>query len=181
MNKIQFLFFALFIGCQPNVSPPEKSSELPFFDLKTFIETETGHLKTYKAATKMTAINGKEETQNISPERIREDLQIFSNADINKPAWVGKYEVDSLKNDRGELMKLSYQATSPKLKIKTLEITYKNGRVAHITIEKSASGAISTIHETLQYTPGVGYEIRRSQDVVATGKNDFHVRVLFKP
>lgn len=179
LNKLIFFSFFLFFGCFGNNQSDLNSDELIFFNLKEYFEDEVERLKEVKNISKTTEVNGQIETLKLESIDFKTDLEIFSNSDINKPSWKDKYSIDSLRNEVGQLSKLIYKTENPKLKIKSLEVLFKNEAISEINISKYSSSAISEVQETLKYNPRKGYTIERSQDITMSGKNDFKVNVKF--
>lgn len=175
------MFSLVFIlGCADNNQSSQKVENLVFFDLKGYFQSEIKDLKNVRNITKITEVNGQKETLKLDSIDFESDLKIFSNADINKPAWSDKYAIDSVKNDVGQLSKLKYKSLDPELKIDQLELTFQNEEVSKVFVSKSLSSAISKVNEKLVYTPESGYVIERDQEITISGKNDFKVEVKFE-
>jgi hypothetical protein len=174
------VFSLVFIlGCADNNQSSQKVENLVFFDLKGYFQSEIKDLKNVRNITKITEVNGQKETLKLDSIDFESDLKIFSNADINKPAWSDKYSIDSIKNDAGHLSKLNYKALDPELKIDQLELTFENDEVSKVFVSKSLSSAISKVNEKLVYNPKSGYVIERDQEITISGRNDFKVEVKF--
>ena len=180
--KFQYLLlfvFTVFLSCSNDSAPQPQNQELAFFDLKSYFQTEIERLSDLRNISKTTEVNGETETKVLDSIDWKNDLKIFSDSDINKPAWTDKYSIDSLKNENGKLSQIKYEALDLKMKTKLLEIDFENEKVSKIIIEKAASSAISEVAERLIYEPQKGFKIDRSQDITGAGKNEFKVRVEF--
>ena len=102
------LVFSFFASCQvENV----ESSHQSFFDINDFLEKEITQLSNLKAIKKKVEINGKINEQVVKVFDLQKDLIIFRNCNINRIAWLDKYEVDSTINHAGQLVELKYQTT----------------------------------------------------------------------
>ncbi len=180
LKNIFLLLFAFLSSCleiNDNISKPDTN---PFFDLKTYFSSEVSRLSGINNVKKITSVNGNKEILNLDSLNIRTELKIFSDSDINRPAWTDKYLIDSLKNDSGQLLKLIYSTNDEKLKTKKIEIDFEDEAITQIIIEKNASSAISSMNQLLTYIPSKGYLIERQQDVTLGGKNEFKVEVIFE-
>ena len=95
MLKPLFFIILLFgLSACVNTSSPESTIiEKPFFDLKDYFAKEIDRLKEKKKVTKKAFYNDKEESKVIENPKFENELIIFSNADINRTAWLDKYSV----------------------------------------------------------------------------------------
>jgi hypothetical protein len=83
----------LLTGCD---SPQERQSRvMSYYDLKGFIETQISALNQNKPEiTKIMKVSGKEETRSSKDIDWKKELELFSQADINKPAYSKSYIVE---------------------------------------------------------------------------------------
>jgi hypothetical protein len=83
----------LLTGCD---SPQERQSRvMNYYDLKGFIETQVSTLNREKPeVTKIMKVSGKEETRSSKDVDWKKELELFSQADINKPAYSKSYIVE---------------------------------------------------------------------------------------
>ena len=119
---------ALFLWACPRGEVENQLKLSPFFDLQDFVDQEVTRLKTSGIrAEKTIELNGKSETQNLDAVDFDQELVLLRNADINRPAWLDQYKVDSLM-EGGKLRQLSYQALSEELRTQRLIINYDDGK-----------------------------------------------------
>ena len=85
-----FLFF--FIGCD---QPQEKSdNKKAYFDLKGFIETQITFLSEQKPTVdKKMRVSGRDESRLTKQIDWKKELELFVQADINKPAYSKSYKI----------------------------------------------------------------------------------------
>ena len=164
--RIFSFFLLLFIACQPQASTGKIGAQNTFFDLKTFFEKEIGSLESIKAIKKKVIIDGVVEEQERKTFNLLEELASFIDADINRPAWLDQYEVDSIVNDEQQLQAIHYKALKPTLKTKELAITFEKEEVTRINIQRGLSNMAATSVQELIYTSGKGYSIKKEQSLV---------------
>ena len=77
-------------------SPQERQSKVKnYYDLKGFIETQISMLNQEKPeVTKMMKVSDKQETRSSKDVDWKKELELFSQADINKPAYSKSYEIE---------------------------------------------------------------------------------------
>jgi len=156
-----------------------ESNLQPFFDLNDFLEKEVNAMSNLKSIRKEVSINGKIDEQTLNNFNLRKDLEIFRNANINKVAWLDKYDVDSTFNNSGQLIQLKHNTTDEKLKTRELIVNYKEGKVNSISIKNITSNQVTLLNQHLQYFPNKGYLIESNQDVTMTGKQSLKIDVKY--
>ena len=185
MKIIQILVSALLIlifnGCQPDQLSQNKNAKSTFnyFDLKGFMKEETDRISKMASYTKVVYLNGEEETKKLTQMNLENELKPFSDSDINKPAWAGKYNIDSTFNEKEELVGLVYTSDDKKLKTKKISVDFESGKVIKVFIENAANSTVANTHQALTYQPDIGFSIESKQDVSLLDENYFKIKVLF--
>ena len=145
-----------------------------YFDLKSYFKEEIKR-KAGISLQKTVKINEKSETKTIDTPNLEEELSIFLNSDINKPAWLDKYTTDST-HTNGKLSKITYTTTAPKLKTKELRIELQDGNVQAIAIQNHTKNTVYTTIQSLNYLPGTGYTIKTEQNIELSEPQIFHIQ-----
>ncbi len=172
------ILMIFFQNCQPSTSTPTNAIEKPFFDLKGYFEQQKTRLSALSNFTKTTVVDGKAETKKIEKLNFNNELRIFEEADINRPAWFDKYTVDSVLQN-GNLTKISYAANDEKLEIRTIVLDFFQQKVSKINVEKSAETALADTQFKLTYEPKTGYSIENTQQLTVGEDKAFLVKVRF--
>lgn len=139
MKYLFICLVALVLGvtsCTKGENNQSELSVLPYFDLKGYME---GAIKGLDQAsvTKLSRVNGKEtqvEVQ-LSEEQWREELDIFFEADINKPSLVQAYDTE-VKNEylihnllpdaKGDVKNITVSIIDDKVHLLTVKIEKEN-------------------------------------------------------
>ncbi|MGK0363634.1 MAG: hypothetical protein ACI85O_000687 [Saprospiraceae bacterium] len=182
LNKFSLLLLATLFclsACVDTSTTEKPIVEKPFFDLKNYFAQEIERLAEKKNVTKIAFYNGKEETKIIKNPNFSNELLIFSNADINRTAWLDKYSVDSIFNTQQELTAINYAALDMNLKTKSVHVEFINNVVSSIEVATAGNSAISQAENYLTYSPTKGYSIKSKQDVKFVSKNDINIQVAF--
>jgi len=154
------------IACQPAMPTEKNGTQASFFDLKDFFDKEINSLSSIKGIKKTVLVDGVEEEQERTTFNLEEELASFIDADINRPAWLDQYRVDSVLNSQEQLQELQYEALKPTLKTKKITITFEKGVVTRITIKRGLSNMAATSVQELIYYTGKGYSIKKDQSLV---------------
>lgn len=157
-----------------------KAAAPVFFDLKGYMSQQVKALKTSKPRVKKrVSINGKTEERVSDQINFEEELAIFINSDINKPAWSDKYTKDSSFSG-GQLQNVRYAAREENLKTQMMQVSFTGGIVSKIELKNRASAAIVTAEETMTYTPGKGYSIIYKEVPALAEAKNFSVEAVFE-
>ena len=180
LNKFFLFSIILFLAsCLDNSTSDTSMETSPFFDLKEYFSQELERLADKKNVTKKAIYNGKEETKIIDNPDFSNELIIFSNADINRTAWLDKYSIDSTFNKQQKLKTIDYLALDEKLKTKSISVEFENNIVSSIEIITAGNSAISQTENHLTYSPTKGYSIKSKQDVQFVSESDINIQVIF--
>lgn len=165
-------------SCRPEAKRgPEKS---PFFDLELFFEEEAERLASTGAVDKKIVFNGVTEEQRLESWDAGKELSGFKELHINRPAWRDQYLIDSLRAAGGELEGVRYMAIDSSLRIREVEVDWKEGAVEEVRVEKYVKNVIVFFHQTLRYRPGEGYSLWREQKVPLMKRSELEVNVSFR-
>jgi len=153
-----FVLYLLFSACALDGTEGTLDTA-PFFDLVGYITAETDRLTAAKTTVKKTiTLNGEVETKEITDVNFANDLRVFRQADINKPAWLDKYETDT-KELSGNHRITSYLATDSSLIVRRLLIEEDQGVPVKIEIDRKTGNVLSDGTHQLVYEPATGYDV----------------------
>ncbi len=147
-----------------------------FFDLKGYMEQQIAANEQYSAIQKTVRIDGEEESKKLSDIGWKADLTAFSRADINKPAWLEKYRVDTLLEGG---MKIVYTAMEDKLITRKMTISFARDVVEEIIVEQQNHNEVYTADKKLVYQAQKGYSMQTKQKAPFSEARDYEVRVEF--
>lgn len=162
-------------NCAPEQRPANSSTR--FFDLKTYFDRESARLQERNPDVEKTvAKNELTESKKLHIRNWANELALFAGSDINKPAWETEYEI----TDTG--MKTQYTATNPELRTQKIVIE-KNaaGELKHIFILNNLKNILYSSAEELNFYPDSLYSIRKKQDILIIGSNDYFVSGRIAP
>lgn len=148
----------------------EKQS-MHFFSLKHFFEQESIRLaKAKQQVDKSVSHNGSFERKNSFIQDWKNELNMFTESDINKPAWRDSYRVVE---DSG---RISYHALDSNLRIRRIVIKKDiAGKPTQIDIINKTHNLLYQSREHLRYVPDSIYSIDKKQHVILIGDNHYLV------
>lgn len=176
------LIFGILIlaGCQePIVEGQEPLQGKSFFDLSAYFAQEIESLTQQTEVKKSVSINGQEEEKVIKKPDFSQELSVFIKSDINRTAWIDKYQVDSIFNEQKELTQLTYSALEEKLRTRKVEIFFNKKQVKKVNIVNTTTNIIAQTEQILTYLPKKSYSIRSIQNVLFSTSRILEVNVNF--
>lgn len=151
-NYFFLLFFITIFFYQCQAPEVQSLDQKTFFDLKAFLDIETERLKERKTAfSKTITLNGYTETKLIEKPDFEIEFSEFYNSDINRSAWLDKYE--ETKDEIG----IHYQAKDEQLEVKEMHISAKG---QEISIVKKSQNMLNNAIKEMSYDSTRGYQIK---------------------
>ena len=171
MKKIlAFAFLVLSLAaCQQKEI---RNKQIEYVDLQGFFSAEASRLNAQKPTfTKTVCINGKTESKVVNKSIDWEkELSVFKEADINKPAFKGMYQITKLAN------KTIYTTVSKNVPVKRIEVDFGNTKKPiGIRIFQLTKNMIYQSTDTLSYYPDSVYSIHKKQVVRVLGTTDYAI------
>lgn len=152
----------LLTACAPE-APADTIDVAPFFDLAGYITAETERLSATKTRVEKTiTLNGTTETKELDAINFDNDLRLFREADINKPAWVDKYDTQ-VETLSGNHKITTYVAKDSSLIVHRLMVEEDLGVTTKIEINRKTGTVLSDGKHLLVYDPARGYSVTTQQ------------------
>lgn len=174
LSQTKVFIFILFIliSCRDT----EQKSAPRYMDLKGFFEGESLRLQNLKLKIrKSVGRNGIFESKNNISVDWKNEFSLFTESDINKPAWINSYKIT------GDSINIFYTAIDSNLHTRSIHIkkdTY--GRLVLISILNYTRNNLYKSSESLSYAPDSIYKIVKHQDVLLLGNNKYEITGILK-
>lgn len=153
-------------ACKPEIK--DDGAAAKYFDLKAFFKTDSARLaRLNKPVIKTVTHNGVTETKTIKIDNWARELSLFSESDINKPAWRDSYKVQTTPN------MVIYMATDDDLKTREIIVSKTGDKVKYIVIYNYTKNILYYTNEKLTYWPDSLYKIEKTQHVRLLGLNKY--------
>lgn len=156
----------------------EDSKNMPkkHFDIRGYFEKEAVKLQKQNPIVEKTVSQNTElEVKQLTIPDWKTEFELFSESDINKPAWKNSYRI---KKNGPEI---EYISIDNSLRTKKVSIRFsEKGTVKQITIFNRTSNKLYTSDEELNYYPDSLYNIKMHQNVRVIGKNEYSISSSFQ-
>lgn len=150
-------------SCEPAAETTTVAYTDPYFSLEDYFEAEIAELtQRQQRVQKKVVLNGETEEQILDQVDFRNELQLFLDADINRPAWSDKYQIDSL-YQAGKLHQIAYTTSDSTLATRAITVTFATTavpRVEAVEIHAKMETVLSDSDKWLRYEPQRAYTIR---------------------
>lgn len=161
-------------ACKP-AAPKTPVQSPAYFELKSYISKEAARLqKLSPLVNKTVIVDQRPEQKQLRITDWKRELSVFSDADINKTAWLGAFK----RTKTPELE--SYVCTDEKIPVKLLEIVYRKGRINRVRIQISNTNSLYTSSDTLLYYPDSMYQVKKTQHITLLNQKRYEVKGLFR-
>lgn len=152
-----------------------------YFSLKEYFAQEAERLKIEAPEiSKTVLLNNETETKKLKVEDWNNELLTFVEADINKSAFVGKYQADTLLNEN-QLQRITYKAKDAKLKTRLIDIYFDTATSEANIVEVVLETRNTLYHSTqnLRYEKNKSYSVSGTQEIRFLKEDIFKVSVEF--
>lgn len=172
-NTLRLLILAVILlnsACKPdNV---KEGSTNKYFDIKGYFANSVKQLSQgpVKIISKTVTHNGTSESKEVQIKNWASELALFSESDINKPAWRESYKISAKPNQ------IIYTAKDPELRTRSIVISKTaTGKVLNITIDNQVNNALYKTSERLTFLPDSLYSIEKHQKILLLGANNYKI------
>lgn len=109
----------------------------------------------------------------------REELELFFESDINRPAWRGAFQADTVKLE--QMMVITYRTDNPEIPVKNVVVTLdrETRQCLRLTIDRGTENFLYSSTQKLFFTPGEGYTIKGHLKVPFIFESEFSVESTF--
>lgn len=174
MSNFFKLLIVLFLFSSCSSKPDEHAQQQKyFFDLAGYFKQQATALNG-KQVFKTVGKNKSTETKTVQIKNWEQELQLFTECDINKPAWKDSYQKNSTANV------LTYTSKEPDLRVSSIKITFVGQAPKKIEINTQSKNLLYHTTENLVFIPDSLYKITKHQKVILLGLNDYEITGLIK-
>lgn len=137
-------------GCQKNektlAAEPER-----YFDYPAYFNSEIAQIKK-DSLLKISADTDTSLTTKVSRDQFVKSIEFLDKLDINRAAWIGKFNVDSINTEDG--LTIRYKSLDEAVPLKILETHYYKGQDAafKVNITKETESPLSSFKQEIKYS-----------------------------
>jgi len=164
-----FILLLAISSCKSDDS--QAHGDKKYFDLKAFFSADSARLaKLNPLVTKTVQHNKTTETKKVHIPNWGTELSVFTESDINRPAWKSSYTIHQ---DSDFLI---YKSKDPALKTTDIIVRRTGDKVKWILIFNYTKNLLYTTEEKLSYFPDSSYTIVKKESVRLLGTNFYKIK-----
>lgn len=151
-----------------------------FYNLKAYFMNQANKLAVRKQNVRKTITkDGRSEVVEMKSINWVEELEVFKESDINKPAWRDAYVTDTVFLQKSTV--ISHDALNEDNPIQHLVVTLDpvTGSCLRVSIDKHTDNFLYTSRQKLFYSAGEGYKIKGSLSVKYLFDSEYEVDAEF--
>lgn len=150
------------VGCGTSASGTD-GRKVGYFDLTGYIKQITLDSQSVKVE-KRVSIGESDETKVIDSYDFWMDELSFDGFDVNRPALLGKYTVDTI--GLGPEYTEHYLAKDPQLRVTEMKVSHEGSKVSEIWIKSHSESFLEDMNIELSWKPGQSYHYLKTSDKI---------------
>lgn len=151
-----------------------------YYDLPKCMQHQVSALqKMGKHVRKRLTKDGQTQTVEHSDVNWNEELELFIESDINRPAWRGAFSADTVELER--MLVITYRTNNKEIPVKSVVVTLDRAsqQCLQLTIDRLTENFLYSSNQKLFFTPGEGYSIKGHLKVPFIFESEFSVESVF--
>lgn len=179
-GTVKKIFFTVLIfpailvsSCNKHATESGKHSS-HYFSMQEYFKKEASILNRLNPGlVKTISVNGKLQTKRLGKIDWVTELSLFTASDINKPAWIGKYSIDS------NASRIIYTALDSNFKVRRIEIKKDQFSGLHpvtsVKVSIRVQNFLYSLNEELVYYTDSLFTIKRRQHINLLGSKFYEI------
>lgn len=108
-----------------------------------------------------------------------EELDLFIESDINRPAWRGEFKVDTINLEREYV--ITYKTVNKQIPVKNVVVTIDKDtrQCLKLTVDRSTKNFLYTSDQSLYFTTGEGYMMKGKLSVSLLFDSEYSIESEF--
>ncbi|HAP69045.1 MAG TPA: hypothetical protein DCR04_04865 [Flavobacteriales bacterium] len=109
----------------------------------------------------------------------KEELDVFKEADINRPAWRGEFKVDSISLER--VFVITYKTENEEIPVKNVVVTVDKDtkQCLQISVDRRTKNFLYSSDQSLYFTTGEGYMMKGKLSVTLLFDSEYSIESEF--
>jgi hypothetical protein len=172
-----FAFLLLFNSCDNPVASEGFSG--PYFKIAEFFDKQAHQLNQSGISIEKRIVkDGEAESKFISDTDWKVQFKPFVEADINRPAFVRAYSIDTIANENGNYQ-VDYKALEPNLVVRKIRLFFSEEDCERVEITTLKDNAIFTSKQMMVFVRNKGHLIKGHMSVSKMINTDYQITVKY--
>jgi hypothetical protein len=169
----------MLLFCAAVSSCSQQKGVSSYTDTAAFFETQIAHLTNQnKGIHKKMTFGNKVEDITLSNADWKKELSSFSQVELNKPSYNGRFDIDTVRTDE-HIYSVRYRSNDPKIDLREVDFAYANDQIHSVKMIIGESNSLYNASKTLIYDADSGYSIEGTQEVSLGSPATYSVKAVF--
>ena len=181
MNRFVLIASLTFLcSCSKDPAEVYYENERYYYDLPAFISKQIANLKTKKQwVRKKVTKDGHSHIIERDDIDWNEELDVFMESDINRPAWRGEFKIDSISLER--VYVITYKTENEEIPVKNVVITIDKDtkQCLQISVDRRTENFLYSSDQNLFFTTGEGYMMKGKLSVSYLFDSEYSIESEF--
>lgn len=151
-----------------------------YYDLPAFISKQISNLKSKKQwVRKHVTKDGRSHIIERGDIDWNDELGVFLESDINRPAWRGEFKIDSISLER--VFVITYKTENPEIPVKNVVVTVDKDtkQCLQISVDRRTENFLYSSDQSLFFTTGEGYMMKGKLSVSYLFDSEYSIESEF--
>lgn len=167
-------------SCSQSPTQAYFDDQRAYFDLPSFFEDQIKNLqKKEQWIRKHVTKDGHSHIIERGNINWNEELDAFTEANINRPAWRGQFKVDTIKLER--VYVVTYKTENQEIPVKNVVVTIDEDtkQCLQISVDRRTKNFLYTSDQSLYYTTGEGYMLKGKLSITFLFDSEYSIESEF--
>lgn len=167
-------------ACSKDPTEVYYEEQRSYFDLPTFIDAQINNLKKKgQWVRKHVRKDGHEHIIERGDIDWKEELDLFIESDINRPAWRGEFKVDTIDLEREYV--ITYKSENKEIPVRNVVVTIDkdSGQCLKITVDRRSKNFLYQSDQSIYFTTGEGYMMKGKLSVSYLFDSEYSIETEF--
>ncbi|MFN8284745.1 MAG: hypothetical protein U0U67_16090 [Chitinophagales bacterium] len=164
---LQFLMLVLIFTSCNETEKEETSTEKLYINIDSLVQSDIElNTRDNCKMEKLAFVNALKEKKVTDSVDWKQELDIISDCDINKPSWKGKFVLDVVPTTVSNpgCKQYFYRSIDTKIPVKSITVNKDSlDRILNILIQKKIESFLFSSNQHIEYIPRFGYSVRSDQ------------------
>lgn len=181
LSVLHFLLLAIVLSsCSQDPTEVYYEDDRNYYDLPSCMRHQVDALnKMGKHVRKKLTKDGQSQVVEKGDVNWQEELELFMESDINRPAWRGSFKTDTVHLD--QMLVITYKTDNTEIPVKNVVVTLdkQNKQCLRLTIDRQTDNFLYSSLQKLFFTPGEGYTVKGHLKVMFLFESEYAVESTF--
>ncbi len=180
MNRLNYIILILLLASCSDPAEVYYEDQRYYYDLPSFMTKQVTELnEKQQRVRKHVTKDGHSHIIEYGDIDWNEELEVFIESDINRPAWRGAFKVDTISLEREFI--ITYKSSNDQIPVKNVVVTIDKDtrQCLQVTVDRITENFLYSSDQSLFFTPGEGYMMKGKLSVSYLFDSEYSIESEF--